>query len=190
MSEKRSEVLEVAQGDLFIAAGEGRVGARQTPPLPPPPGGEYLKNCDLSNFSKTAPGEKKRRDPRFEELEKIGLPAVWLRIAERVGFDTWLDLWRMLSDDESVRHDGGSRLPKIRCFSAYSRFQRNRYIKALAAQGMPPKEIQTALRKNLNEYLDISNIVRMTRRRPQTAKNSSGLAHPNGKRDDDQGGSQ
>lgn len=167
MSEKRSERIEIAQastqGDLFSQG----VGARQGEAPPPTPGGEYLNNCDLPNFSKPAPApdaEKKRRDPRFEELEKIGLPAVWLRIAERVGFDTWLDLWRTLSEDESVRHDGGARLPKIRCFSAYSRYQRNRYIKALAAQGMPPKEIQTSLRKNLGEHLDLSNIIRMTRR--------------------------
>jgi len=177
MSEKRSEIHGIAQGDLF-GAGEG---ARQGLPHPTPQGGEYLNNCDLSNFSKNAAPEKKRRDPRFEELEKIGLPAVWLRIAERVGFDTWLDLWRMLSNDESVRHDGGARLPKIRCFSAYSRYQRNRYIKALAAQGMPPKEIQNALRKNLNEHLDISNIVRMTRPRPQKTPESGGAPHLDGK---------
>lgn len=162
MGEKRSEQPETAQGDLFSQG----VGARQDDPAPQPMGGEYPNNCALPNFSKPAPveTEKKRRDPRFEELEKIGLPAVWLRIAERVGFDTWLDLWRMLSEDESVRHDGGARLPKIRSFSAYSRYQRNRYIKALSAQGMPPKEIQISLRKNLGEHLDISNIIRMTRR--------------------------
>lgn len=161
MSEKRSGVHEIAQGDLF----GGGVGARQGAQANPDPGGEYLNNCDLSNFSNPAPvDEKKRRDPRFSELERIGIPAVWLRIAERVGFDAWLDIWRMLSDDDSVRHDGGARLPKLRCYSAYSRYQRNRYIKALAEQGMPAPEIQRALRKNLCEQLDITNITRISRR--------------------------
>lgn len=163
MSEKRSDTHEIAQGDLF----GGGVGARQGDQGDPGTGGEYLNNCDLPNFSFPAPApdaEKKRRDPRFDELEKIGLPAVWLRIAERVGFDTWLDLWRMLSEDASVRHDGGARLPKIRCYSAYTRYQRNRYVRALAQQGIPLSEIQRSLRKNLGEHLDITNILRISRR--------------------------
>ena len=167
MSEKRSAAPEIAQGDLF---GQG-VGARQGEGADLARGGEYPNNCDLPNFStlKPAPGEKKRgepapRDPRFTELEKIGIPAVWLRVAERVGFDAWLDIWRMLSNDESVRHDGGARLPKLRCYSAYSRYQRNRYIMAMAEQGMTPTVIQEALRKNLCEYLDVTNIQRIAKR--------------------------
>ena len=163
MSEIRSGTGEIAQGDLF---GLG-VGARQGLGAAPAGGGEYLNNCDLQNFSFSNPapdGEKNRRDPRFAELEKIGIPTVWLRIAERVGFDTWLDLWRMLSDDESVRHDGGARLPKLRCYSSYSRYQRNRYIRALAEQGMPISLIQESLRKNLREFLDVTNIQRISKR--------------------------
>ncbi|MCU0988008.1 MAG: hypothetical protein MUE63_00070 [Xanthomonadales bacterium] len=163
MSEKRSDKSEIAQGDLFglwVGARQGEAAASQV-------GGEYLNNCTLANFStlKPAPApEKKRRDPRLCELEKIGIPAVWLRIAERVGFDTWLDLWRMLSEDESVQHDGGARLPKLRCYSAYSRFQRNRYIRALAAQGTPPKLIQEALWRQLREELHVTNIIRIAAR--------------------------
>ncbi|MBK6556068.1 MAG: hypothetical protein IPG16_02260 [Comamonadaceae bacterium] len=160
VSEKRSERGENAQADLF---GLG-VGARQGGPQPPMAGGEYLNDCTLPNFStfEHAPGaEKKRSDPRFCELEKIGIPGVWLRIAERVGFDTFLDLWRMLSEDDRVRHDGGARLPKLRCYSAYSRYQRNQYIRSLAAQGTPPNLIQEALRRQLNECLHLTNIIRI-----------------------------
>ena len=163
MSEKRSGAGEIAQGDLFglgVGVRQGLVGDAGL-------GGEYLNNCDLPNFSNPAPApgvEKKRRDPRFEELERIGLPRVWLRIAERVGFDTWLDIWRILSDDESVRHDGGARLPKLRCYSAYSRYQRNRYIEALAAQGMPLGAIHRALLENLRESLDVTNIKKIAKR--------------------------
>lgn len=177
MSKKRSAVADIAQGDLFevendsvsgcCAPSLGGVGARHSLGAVLAGGGEYLNNCDLSNFSfsNLAPiDEKNRRDPRFAELEKIGIPTVWLRIAERVGFDTWLDVWRMLSDDESVRHDGGARLPKLRCYSAYSRYQRNRYICSLAKQGMPLRVIQELLRKNLREFLDITNIQRISKR--------------------------
>ncbi len=165
MSEKRSCAGEIAQGDLFgleVGARQGGAGVQAL-------GGEYLNNCGLPNFSNPAPapapdGEKKRRDPRFSELEHIGLPRVWLRIAERVGFDAWLDIWRMLSDDESVRHDGGARLPKLRCYSAYSRYQRNRYIEALAAQGMPIAMIHRSLQENLRESLDVTNIKKIANR--------------------------
>lgn len=163
LSEMRSATQEIAQGDLFSQG----VGARQGDPASSPRGGEYLNNCNLQNFSNPAPApdaEKKRRDPRFEELERIGIPAAWMRVAERVGFDVWLDIWRMLSEDASVRHDGGARLPKLRCFSSYSRYQRNRYIRSLAEQGMPPPVIQRALRDNLREHLDITNIVRISRK--------------------------
>lgn len=163
MSDKRGSAGEIAQGELF---GLG-VGARQCLVDDQAGGGEYLNNCGLSNVSNPAPapdGEKKRRDPRFSELERIGLPRVWLRIAERVGFDAWLDIWRMVSDDESVRHDGGARLPKLRCYSAYSRYQRNRYIEALAAQGMPIDTIHRALWDNLRESLDVTNIKKIANR--------------------------
>lgn len=162
MREKRSSKERTAQGgeqlDLF---GQG-VGGRQTAPLVAPGGGGYPENCTSSNFGPEAP--QKKRDPRFDELQRIGLPSAWLRVAERVGFDVWLDLWRMLSEDESVRHDGGARLPKLRCYTAYLRYQRNRYIEALGAQGVPPKEIQAALRRNLSEHLDITNIQRIAKR--------------------------
>lgn len=163
MSDVRSSAGEIAQGDLF---GLG-VGARRGLVDGLAGGGGYLENCGSSNFSNPAPapdGEKKRRDPRFSELERIGLPRVWLRIAERVGFDAWLDIWRMLSNDESVRHDGGARLPKLRCYSAYSRYQRNRYIEALAAQGMPIDTIHRSLLENLRESLDVTNIKKIANR--------------------------
>lgn len=163
MSEKRSAVHEIAQGDLF---GQG-VGARHGDPTDPAPGGEYPNNCNLQNFSNPAPApdnKKNSRDPRFDDLVRIGIPAVWMRIAERVGFDAWLDIWRMISSDDSVRHDGGARLPKLRYYSAYSRFQRNRYIQALDAQGVPPQLIQEAVYRNLGEELDITNITRISRR--------------------------
>lgn len=168
MRSERGEIargaVDLPQADLF---GDG-VGAWQGEAAHPGRGGEYLNNCAPANFSApgrlSAPGEKKRNDPRLDELARIGLPGVWLRIAERVGFDTWLDLWRMLSEDDSVRHDGGSRLPKLRCFSAYFRFQRNQYIRALAAQGAPPLQIQASLRRQLGEELDITNVKRIARR--------------------------
>ncbi len=105
-----------------------------------------------------------RRDPRLNELAAIGLPSVWLDIAEITGFDAFLDIWRMLSEHNGCQHDGGARLPKLRYFSSYLRFQRNRYICALACQGVHPSQIQTAILKNFHETLDITNVTRIAKR--------------------------
>lgn len=160
MSERRSGAAGIAQGELF---GEG-VGARQEGAPLPPMGGEYLENSTPTNFSKTAPAEKKRRDPRFDELERIGLPAAWLRVAERIGFDAWLEVWRMLSEDERIRHDGGARMPKLRCYSAYVRYQRNRYIVSLAQHGIPIRMIQEFVWNGFRERLDFTHVGKIAKR--------------------------
>jgi hypothetical protein len=105
-----------------------------------------------------------RRDPRLNELAEIGLPAVWLDIAEITGFDAFLTIWRMLSEHNGCQHDGGARLPKLRYYPAYLRYQRNRYISALAKQGLPPAAIQTELWKNFHESLDVTNVKKITKR--------------------------
>lgn len=166
MREKRSSEAENAQLDLFGLGDAGGVGARQARSSTPARGGGYLQTCIPPDFSNSGASgaEKKRGDPRMDELRAIGLPSVWMRIAERVGFDAWMDIWRMVSEEEGVRHDGGARLPKLREYSAYLRYQRNLYIEDLARLGYTPKMIQEALRKNLREFLDISNINKIARR--------------------------
>lgn len=166
MRKKRSSKAGNAQLDLFGPGDAGGVGARQAEGAPQGGGGGYLKTCTPPDFSTSGASgaEKKRADPRLDELRAIGLPSVWMRIAERVGFDAWMDIWRMVSEEDAVRHDGGARLPKLRDYSAYLRYQRNLYIRALSAQGYTPKMVQDALRKNFREWLDISNIQKIARR--------------------------
>lgn len=159
MNEKRNTTGECA--DLFGLV--GGVGARQADKRPKPGGGGYPQICGVQNFE-LRDEQKKSRDPRFDELARIGLPAAWLRLAERVGFDTWLDVWRTISEDEALRHDGGQRMPKLRAYDAYLRFQRNRYIEALAGGGMGDQQIQDSLKRNLREELDVSHINRLAKR--------------------------
>lgn len=155
MMEKRSGDAGFAQADLFGDAQAAGVGARQGGRRPKGGGGGYLKICGPQNFQiPDAPPP----DPRFTELEKIGLPGPWLRLARQIGFDTFLDVWRMISDDEATRHDGGRRMPKLRDFSAYLRYQRNQYVRSLAAAGVEPVAVQKLVRKNLREQLSIPHI--------------------------------
>lgn len=159
MNEKRNTTGESA--DLFGLV--GGVGARQAKKRSQAGGGGYPQTCGVQNFE-LRDEEKKSGDPRFAELARIGLPAAWLRLAERIGFDTWLDVWRTISEDEALRHDGGQRMPKLRAYDAYLRFQRNRYIEALAQAGMGDQQIQAALRRNLKEDLDVSHINRLSKK--------------------------
>jgi len=162
MGEKRNSVGESAQLNLFGCAPGAGVGARQAGRPEAGKGGEYLEICGDQNFR---PDE----DPRFEELRRIGLPRAWLLVAETVGFDSWLAVWRRLSSEEFngwVRRDtGGTRMPMLRSYDAYLRFQRNRYIQALGARGMSPAQVARAAARNLHEPLDESHVAKIMSRK-------------------------
>lgn len=167
MTENRTSAGGIEQLGLFDdwpgAAGGahfGVVGARGAHQDGADRGGGYLKICGSAK-----PGAAVvPRDPRLDELEKVGLPRLWLSMAERVGFDAFLDVWRMLSADRSrERDEGGLRMPKLRDFDSYLRYQRNRYIEALARQGMEPADIRKMVERNLGEHLDDSHVERLVR---------------------------
>lgn len=166
MRQVRSGREGFAIADLFGDVDAPGVGARQGEGARPGRGGGYLKICGSLNFRLPDADAAARagvvvpvlEDPRFQELEAIGLPRAWLRLARRVGFDAFLDVWKDISEDESTRHDGGRRMPKLREFSAYQRFQRNRYVRELALLGASPQQIRKLVAKNLGEEISICHI--------------------------------
>ncbi|WP_271008674.1 hypothetical protein [Paucibacter sp. B51] len=85
------------------------------------------------------------------ELAAIGLSAVWLETAERLGYDRFMLLWRHLSADRAVLTDDGQVLLQLRDFSWYERLQRDLYIRRLASVGMTPTEILQQLREQLGD---------------------------------------
>lgn len=85
------------------------------------------------------------------ELAAIGLSAVWLETAERLGYDRFMALWRHLSADRAVLTDDGQVLLQLRDFSWYERLQRDLYIRRLASAGMTPTEILQQLREQLGD---------------------------------------
>lgn len=160
MGNLRSKHDGFALPDPLGDVSAGGVGARHGRRRPAGGGGGYLKIGGPQNFQIA---DEPPKDPRFDDLEKIGIPGAWLRLAHRVGFDAFLDVWRMISNDETIRHDGGHRMPKLREFSAYLRYQRNQYVRSLAASGLQREEIQKLVRKNLREQLSIRHIQELTR---------------------------
>lgn len=124
-------------------------------------GGGYQNIYPALNFQPKN-GEKKR-DPRLDELRRIGLPPVWLSVADAIGADAFLEMWRILDAKGKVT-DGGSMIEaKLRPYRSYLRFQRNSYIKALKALGMNPQQIRKALEKQMSERLSITRITHISK---------------------------
>lgn len=138
----------------------GGAGARQTNPTPQPGGGEYQNICTVLNFDASA--AEKKRDPRLEELRQMGLQRIWCDVAEVIGVDALLKMWRILdSDPESIGDNGRLILPLCR-YSTFLRYQRNRYIETLADMGVKPREIQRILKSQLCEEISLRHISRLS----------------------------
>ncbi len=128
------------------------VGGRQRPLHPPPRGGGYLNNCNASEV----------RDPRLDDLAAAHMPAALLRIAERIGVDAFLEVWRELDKSEDLpRTDNGMILLRFRPYKSWLTYQRNRYILALHDAGRRPSQIKQALLDSYNIVLTPRHITRI-----------------------------
>lgn len=95
----------------------------------------------------------------------MGLPAAQLRIARAIGVDAFLTVWRMLDEEPAYRTDKGDLQVTMRPFRSYLRYQRNRFIEALFAQGLDREQIRERVRLELCETLSKSHINRLCRGR-------------------------
>jgi len=142
------------------------VGGRQTGAPIPRLGGGYLDECTPPEISKkNAALEKKMRDPRLDELRRMGLQRPWIEGAEAIGVDAILMLWRILDADPSSSCDGTTLRVPLRSWKTYLRYQRNRLIEDLHRCHASPEEIQRRLLGQLGEKLSISHIREIIRRR-------------------------
>lgn len=153
--EKRNSAAGIATTAALGGTKAKGVGGRQTYPPADPQGGGYLDNCSTSNF-------QKKTDPRFKELEQLGLQPVWLRVAEVTGVDVFLEIWRILSQEPHHATDGGRLLVPMRSYRNYLRFQRNRYIETLRNMGMSPRAIRRRVADQLGEQICLRQIERLS----------------------------
>lgn len=72
----------------------------------------------------------------------MGLSPMWLQVIATIGVDAFLALWRVLDAHPPHWHDSGRLRVEIRRYSAYLRFQRNRYVEQLHAAHAPLPEIR------------------------------------------------
>ena len=153
-SEHRTANDEVRQADLF-----GGVGGRQASTPPRRKGGGYQNICTVLNFEQSV--EQKKRDPRMDELQQMGLQRVWLDVAEGIGVDAMLKAWRIIDATQGNIGDDGRLLVPLRSYGTFLRFQRNRYIETLADLGFTPAAIRERLDKQLGEKLSVRHISRV-----------------------------
>lgn len=138
------------------------VGGRQAAPPLPAGGGGYLDICTVFKF-RAADGQKKR-DPRLDELISMGLPRTWLQVAEAIGIDAFLAMWRILDADESL-HEDNMVQAHLRPYRSYLRFQRNRYIETLASLRVPCATIREMLKRQLGEEISERHIFNLANKK-------------------------
>lgn len=147
---KRSSNHRTSPGTPARQAG---VGGRQPDPGLPGRGGGYLDVCTSPVSGSAEP------DPRLAELREIGIRRTWLRVARVVGFERFLQLWRILSEDPQVQDERGRvYVPSI---TQYFRYQRNRLILSLAQENRGPDEIQRIVAEQLREQVSEKHIQRI-----------------------------
>jgi len=99
----------------------------------------------------------------------MGLPAIWIRVAEAIGYDNFLQMWRILDTAAELREirrsENESMIEvQLRRYSSFQRYQRNRWVEDLARHGLPSAAIQRAVKLRLGEQLDRSHIRKLAKR--------------------------
>lgn len=148
-----------------LASSSKGVGGRQASKPLPGRGGGYQDKCDVFQIRV---GVKKSADPRLDELYAMGMQQYWLDVAEFLGVDAFLGMWRVLDSHRDIMPDAGGRAasmaPTLRPYSNYLKFQKNRFVENLARQGVPPSEIQKRVQTQLCETISINHIYRMIKK--------------------------
>lgn len=149
-----------------LATSEG-VGARHAGVPPLAEGGGYLSSCSASGAplgaAPPAAGDQLvERDPRIEELRLMGVRPLWVKVADRVGFEAFIEVWRTLSDNQELL-DERNRIT-VPTFLTYHWFQRNQVIRSLAGEGLRPSEISERMTRVHKRQVSTA-VVRRTLRR-------------------------
>jgi hypothetical protein len=96
----------------------------------------------------------------------MGMPDWMLELANTIGFDNTLAMWRLLDAQRELRADDGLMINlQLRPFASYQRFQRNRFIESLGAMGLTVAEIRHKVKKELGEELSKRHILRLAGQR-------------------------
>lgn len=179
MGERRSGARAQAWDQLDLLDPEHGVGARQGQGQARPGGGGYLSGCTPPEVGQRALKKIARKIPRFghgdngapvdpreaallDELDAMGLSRVMLQVAHTIGFDNFMAMWRILDGaHEAIAENDSGIYIRLQRLSAYRRYQRNRFIEAMAAVGMSHPEISRSVKRDLGEDVSDRHIWRL-----------------------------
>ncbi len=135
-------------------------------------GGGYLSICMPFEFS--LPDDKKNfRDPRIGQLEAMGMRRTFIKVAEAIGFEAFMTMWQIFDADPSLRDQGPSAMRIVmRPYSAWQRFQRNRFIEQLLAMGLTDDEVSQRLAKQFDIEFEAISVRRFRKRSNDTGAHS------------------
>jgi len=89
--------------------------------------------------------KKRASDPRITQLKKMGMDWRWIRIAQQIGFDAFIQTWALISDMfEDDRPYVRASIPHVK---KLIRYQRNILIRRLHASGHNVRHIQDVIEK-------------------------------------------
>jgi len=91
----------------------------------------------------------------------MGLSRTQLLVAEAIGFDNFMLAWRIYDQDPACRTDKGDLEVRMRSYRSYLRFQRNRFIESLMAEGKSVTEILERMKAELGEKVSRRHIYRL-----------------------------
>lgn len=144
------------------------VGGRQ--PIDPllARGGGYQDICTISK-----PSFRGSEDPRIDFLKKIGLSDLWIEIAEVIGFDDFIYIWRILDRDNIGAPSEARATNRVRVpgFNRFHKFLRNKLILQLSQSGKKPAEIKAKLHSLLRENISARHVVRIIQSGQDAASN-------------------
>ena len=158
MTKKTLKRSSAARSSPLGTQTEG-VGGRPIDHPTPPRGGGYLDDCTIFEASLKG-GENRARDFRLDELREMGLAKHWVNVASIVGYDYFLEIWEVLGSAENVDHISSGVRVYMPHPSLNERYQRNKLIRALGAQGKKSLEIQSIIKKELCEFVSRRHIDR------------------------------
>ncbi len=86
----------------------------------------------------------------------MGLGVVWVKVAEELGYEAFLAVWRTLSLNRDFM-DKRNRV-SIPDIGLLFHYQRNQCIRELAAHGLVPRQIQQRMLEDTGEKLSIFQV--------------------------------
>lgn len=121
-------------------------------------GGGYLATCTVEKSR--YPEFRARPEPDWLQLlAASGVNRALLRVAERVGFETFMEVWSALADEDLLDERRRVHVPLME--ATLLRYQRAQMIREMGRRGMKPKQILKSLPPSLRGHLSRRTVVRI-----------------------------